>query len=259
LDVLIHEKDLLKAEELLLSRGYRAQFPDRDYRAAFLSYHGQYAFSHVQLGNWLDLHWSLASKGMAFPIQTWEVWSRLRHVTVAGRMVPTFADDDLALYLAAHGTKEGWSRLLWVCDFAQLLRKNRDIEWTDVLDRANRSYSSRSLLLAIFLASTLLDAPARPELVRKAHDKLAVRALAEQVRVRMLRTPSPTREIRAFLDGLNTHDRLRHRLWPLATILTTRTVGDHDAMPLPKPLWGIYYLTRPFRLASKVLVEKLLR
>src|SRR5215831_18409438 len=64
LDVLIRKGDLLKAEELLLSCGYRAQIPDRDYRAAFLSYQGQYAFCHVQAGNWLDLHWSLATKGM---------------------------------------------------------------------------------------------------------------------------------------------------------------------------------------------------
>src|SRR5262245_18624512 len=156
LDVLIHKRDLLKAEELLLSCGYRAQFSDRDYRAAFLSYQGQYAFCHVQARNWLDLHWSLASKGMAFPLQSEEVWSRLGHITIAGRTVPTFTHDDLALYLAAHGTKDGWRRLLWVCDFARLLRRHRDLDWPVVLDRARRSHSSRPLLLAVLLASTLL-------------------------------------------------------------------------------------------------------
>ena len=27
---------------------------------------------------------------------------------------------DLALFLAAHGTKKGWRSLIWVCDFAEL-------------------------------------------------------------------------------------------------------------------------------------------
>jgi hypothetical protein len=58
-------------------------------------------------------------------------------------------------------------------------------------------------------------------------------------------------ELEEFIGGLNTHDQLRHRLWPVATLLTTRTVGDYQAMPLPKSLWQFYYLTRPFRLASK--------
>ena len=64
---------------------------------------------------------------------------------------------------------------------------------------------------------------------------------------------APQGELSEFLDSLNTHDLLRHRLWPVVTLLTTRTVGDYQAMPLPKSLWGIYYLTRPFRLAGKVV------
>jgi hypothetical protein len=64
--------------------------------------------------------------------------------------------------------------------------------------------------------------------------------------------PHEKEKFREFLNGMNTHDRLRHRLWPLATLLSTRTVGDYESMPLPRAFWGIYYLTRPFRLASKV-------
>ena len=113
-------------------------------------------------------------------------------------------------------------------------------------------------LLGILLASTLFDAPAPADLIDEARGSPAVRALAEEARLRMLRTASPPGQMGEFLDSLNTHDRLRHRLWPLVTLLITRTVGDHQAMPLPKPLWGIYYLTRPFRLAGKVVVEKVI-
>ena len=108
----------------------------------------------------VDLHWRLSSKGVAFPLQLAEIWSKLEKVTIAGRTVLTLAHDDLALFLAAHGTKEGWRSLIWVCDFAEFLRKYQDIDWVAVLDRAQRSHSSRPLLLAIFLASDLLGAKA---------------------------------------------------------------------------------------------------
>jgi hypothetical protein len=254
LDIIVREVDLSKAENILIARGYQADFAeaDRDYRSAFLDYQGQFAFRHGRMRTSVDLHWQLSRNGMAFPLHSGEIWSRLGQVTIAGRTVLTLAQEDLALYLAAHGTKEGWRSLIWVCDFAGLLRKCQDIDWTEILDRAHQSHSARPLLLAILLASTLLDAPAPKELIDKAHSNSAVRALAEEARLRMLR-PAPQGELREFLDMLNTRDRLWHKLWPVATLLTTRTVGDHQAMPLPKPLWGIYYFTRPFRLAGKAV------
>jgi hypothetical protein len=252
LDLIVREADVSKAEDILTACGYQADFPDRDYRSAFLSYQGQYAFRHSNTRISVDLHWRLSGKGLAFPLQIAEIWSRLKKVTIGGRTIQTLGNDDLALFLAAHGTKEGWRSLIWVCDFAEFLRKYQNIDWVTLLDRAQRSHSSRPLLLAIALASALLDAPAPAPLIDRAWKNSAVRALAEEAKLRMLRVV-PEEELVEFLNSLSTHDRLRHRLWPVMTLLTTRTVSDYRAMPLPKPLWGIYYLTRPFRLTAKAL------
>jgi hypothetical protein len=250
LDLLIGGQDLAKAEDILLACGYTAQFPDRDYRTAFLSYHGQYAFRRGQSDLWVDLHWQFSGGGVVFPLRAAEVWPRLIEETLAGRTVPSLAHDDLALLLAAHGTKERWRRMLWLCDFAEFLRRYQDLDWIALLERAARSHSSRQLLLAIELAATMLDAPAPAELLDRARHSPAVQSLARRARERMLLTaPIGSWE---FRFGLNTHDKFLHRLLPIKALLTTRTVGDHQAMPLPKPLWGLYYLTRPFRLAAHV-------
>jgi Uncharacterised nucleotidyltransferase len=250
LDLLIRVQDLTKAEDLLLACGYTAQFPDRDYRTAFLRYQGQYAFRRGQSDHWIDLHWQFSQDGVVFPLRATEVWPRLIEETLVGRTVPGLAHDDLALLLAAHGTKEGWRRLQWLCDFAEFLRRHQDLDWTAILERTARSHSSRQLLLAVELAATMLDAPAPAELLEQAHDSRAVQSLARRAREGMLLTaPKGSWE---FRFGLDTHDKLSHRLLPIAALLTTRTVGDHEAMPLPKSLWGLYYLTRPFRLAAQV-------
>ena len=251
LDLLIDEADLCRAENILAALGYQADFLNKDYRSAFVGYQGQYAFRHSKTGIAIDLHWRLSSKGVAFPIQSTEIWFRLKQVTIAGRTVQSLAHDDLALFLAAHGTKEGWRSLGWLCDFAELLRNDHDLDWAAILERAQQSYCSRMLLLAMFLASTLLDAPAPVHLVDKARSSSAVRALAQKAQFTMLRTGRRQGELGELLNGINMYDRFWHSLWPIATILTTRTIGDYQAMPLPKSLWGIYYLTRPFRLASK--------
>src|SRR5262249_5564554 len=174
----------------------------------------------------VDLHWRLSSKGVEFPLYSEDVWPRLGQVTIAGRTVPTLAQDQLALFLAGHGTKEGWRKLIWLCDFAEFLRNCHDINVPALLDRAHRSHCSRPLLLAILLAVTLLDAPAPVELVHQARNNSAVRSLAEKAQIRMLRTYPPT-ELGEFLNSLDTHDRLVQRLRSIAALVTTRTVGDH--------------------------------
>jgi hypothetical protein len=251
LDLLIRVQDLTKAEDTLLANGYTAQFPDRDYRTAFLSYFGQYAFRRGQSDLWVDLHWQFSGDGVVFPLRAAEVWPRLIEETIAGRTVPSLARDDQALFLAAHGTKEGWRNLLWLCDFAEFLRRYQDLDWIALLERAARSHSSRQLLLAVDLAATMLDAPAPAELFQKARNSSAVQSLARRARERMLLT-APRGSWEEFRFGLNTHDKWLHRLLPIKAFLTTRTVGDHRAMPLPKSLWGLYYLTRPFRLAGHI-------
>jgi hypothetical protein len=249
LDLLIRVQDLAKAEDILLDCGYTAQFPDRDFRTAFLSYHGQYAFRRGQSDLWVDLHWQFSGGGVVLPLRAAEVWPRLIEEAIAGRTVPSLAHDDLALLLAAHGTKERWRRMLWLCDFAEFLRHYQDLDWIAILERAARSHSSRQLLLAVELAATMLDAPAPAELLDQARNSSAVQSLARRARERMLMTAPESWE---FRFGLNTHDKFLHRLLPIKALLTTRTVGDHQAMPLPKSLWGLYYLTRPFRLAAHV-------
>jgi hypothetical protein len=120
------------------------------------------------------------------------------------------------------------------------------------LHRAEQSKCSRSLLLATILASTLLDAPTPPELIDKAQKNVAVQRMAERTKIRLLRSV-PEGELSQFLYGPATYDRFRDKLLPIAALLTRRTVGDHHAMPVPKPLWGVYYLTRQFRLAAKAI------
>jgi Uncharacterised nucleotidyltransferase len=250
LDLLIGVQDLTKAEDMLLAGGYTAQFPDRDYRTAFLGYQGQYAFRRGQSDLWVDLHWQFSQDGVVFPLRAAEVWPRLIEETVAGRTVPSLAHDDLALFLAAHGTKEGWRNLMWLCDFAEFLRRYQDLDWLAILERAARSHSSRQLLLAIELAATMLDAPVPAELLNQARNSSAVQSLAWRAREGMLLTAA--KGSWEFRFGLNTHDKWLHRLLPIKAFLMTRTVGDHQAMPLPKSLWGLYYLTRPFRLVGHV-------
>lgn len=249
LDILVHEEDEARAERILASAGYKPAVADRNFRSAFLDYHGQHSFFSTRTGITIDLHWRLSGRSTVYPFES-AFWRGLAPVTIGRREIATFAPADLALFLAAHGTKEGWARLKWVSDFARLLSTQHDLDWGEIFERARRFGCLRALLLAVKSANELLNAPAPLELLSMAQNDPAVRSLANDVRQTMLRA-GPCDELAEFVRGLEAQDKFSSRLARVAAFLTTRTVGDHEAMPLPRPLWGLYYVTRPFRLALK--------
>ena len=246
LDFLVNAADVNKSETLLVNAGYDPTCADEDFRSTFLGYQCEYTYRHRRTGIILDLHWRLPAKGGD------EIWSRLTSQPIFGRLVPTFGRDDLILFLAVHGTKDGWSCLKHVCDFTEALRTYGDIDWTTIVAMAKQSRSIRPLLLAILLASRLLDAPVPKDLLRKAQKNSALTALAVAAEARFLVSTAPG-ELWWFLKDLSAQDSLGDRLRPMMTLVTTRTVGDYIALPLPSALWGLYYVTRPFRLAGKAL------
>jgi hypothetical protein len=247
LDILVRPADLDRAETVLQACGYDAVMGDRSYRSAFLGYHGQYTFTGPA-GAVIDLHWRLSGKGVTFPLLADEVWPELRDLVLERRNLQTFSENHMVLFLAAHGTKEHWSRLKWLCDFAEFVRHHRGIDWTWVSERAERSGCSRALLLPTLLAAEWLDAPVPSDLLERARCNEAIHTLARQVQASLTRVGAEGQD-EEFLRTLTAEERLMRRVVRVGTHLTTRTVGDHRAMPLPRALWPAYYGTRVFRLA----------
>ena len=102
------------------------------------------------------------------------------------------------------------------------------------------------------MARELLETPVPEALRGLLESNGRVRALAAKL----------TRGLKEGLRGLSEQEnfsdlhlceRRLDKLWGAMTLALTRTSGDYDAMKLPRILWPVYYVTRPFRLAAKAL------
>jgi hypothetical protein len=254
IDLIVHETDVRAAEDALESCGYRAAQGNREYRQAFLGYQRQYMFKDSNTVLAIDLHWDFTSKSVPFPLQTSEIWNALSSVPIADRSVPVFGREQLAIFLAGHGAKEGWRSLVWVCDFAAFHQKQPDLNWNGLWERLNQKNRGRPILLGLCLAAELLGITVDTKLLRQARRDPKVLKLAELAIARMIHPTNaevPNRGIESLgLDLCETWFEKLNVLWALAF---TRTTGDCESLPLPRPLWRIYHLTRPFRLAGKLL------
>jgi Uncharacterised nucleotidyltransferase len=248
LDILVRPAALIRARETLIAHGYRPNCADP--HAVQSPVFQAYEQTFVAAGGiaLLDLHWHI----LPHYINSQDVeslWGRARHIELHGRPLSTFATEDLLLFLCVHGAKHGWPLLSWICDLAGLIHRNPKLDWQALMARAQAARSRRSLLLGLRLAHDLMNAEIPPEFSAAVRADPAVKRLARLAIRAMLRNQGDraglAQGIIIPLQSIETaHDKFRY----LARRALTPTLEDWDAMPLPAPLFPLYYLTRPFRL-----------
>jgi hypothetical protein len=251
IDLIVPAADVDAAEDVLHTLGYRSAQGDRRFRRAFLSHQRQYAFVHADRAT-IDLHWDFTADHVPFPLGAGETWTSLEEIMIGHHRLAAIGGADLALLLAGHGTKEGWRSLGWVCDFALLLRDRHDLDWTTIHRRARARGCGDCVLLACAMAERLLAVAVPDALALLVRENLRVDALASAL-VAGLRRDLPGAGQRHNLADLDLCDSRWDRLVASLRIGLTPTVSDYHAMPLPPPLWPLYRVTRPFRLAFKVV------
>lgn len=256
-DLLLHRTDIERATDLLTTDGYAPlrRLTDgqekhwHDDQLGFELYHEERKVL-------LELHWALLNRTLTFRLPLHDVWMRAEEVSMGTARVHVLAPEDLLLYLCAHGTKHHWSRLLWVCDVAQVLRHQPDADWKGIVQRAESIGSLRTLLLGVALAARWLDAPLSVELrSRIAQDEMVGRLITD-IEARWFGTKE--RDLRpaswaSFWFEARTRQRLRDNaalLLHYARLTVTPSEQDRAVLPLPTALRALYYLVRPVRLAS---------
>ncbi len=270
LDILVKKPDFLKAKDLLLSHGYHSTqkwFLTEAQRVAVMQYWGEYSLaSHDGRVN-VDLHQRLVA-GYLFTLSAdlEHFWERLEPVSLLDQTVLSFRAEETLLYLCIHGTKSFWERLSWICDLAELIRTQQDLDWEQLLEQAQTLGCQRMLLLGCFLASDLLGTKFPEEIRSKIDADAQIKSLASRVAQRLRgETKYPSQEkytFASFIFHVKAMERLEDQfryslkcfvdrsLYPLRRIFKPNAC-DREFFPLPRSLYSLYYLIRPIRLVRK--------
>jgi hypothetical protein len=273
LDLLIHPQDLVRVKPLLAAQGYDTLAVDDAQEAANLWSDSERDFVRQDGKVVLDLHWRITPRFFPFELPVEELWERRQSLSLLGTTVSTLAPEDLLLALCAHGAKECWGKLKWICDVAELIRAYPNLDWDRVLTQAKQLHSQRMLLLGVGLAWQLLGVRV-PETVlaaiqidgasailpwvdrasRTAGGNSALPALMQQVCSYLFGLqPGQSRQLSPTLFRLRVRDRISDRVQYFVWRLFVPNVRDRRLIVLPKPLTFLYYLLRPLRLLGEKL------
>ena len=253
LDILVHEQDVLRAKDLLITKGYRPQFRLTERQlSAILQSDNELAFTREDGASVVDLQWRFRPEYFSFPLDMQSVWERVRPFSFMGKNVLTLSPEDLLLFLCVHGTKHIWGGLSLICDLARFVQVNRETtDWDQLLTQARRVRSERMLFLGLFLGSDLLGARLPDEVWRRVRADLEVEALALRVRRNLFQSEEKAGIPEHTMFHLRSRESLRDRINYCLRFAATPTERDLALLPFPKALSSLYYALRPFRLLTK--------
>jgi hypothetical protein len=125
LDVLIHEEDLSRTKDILVSQGFVPE-PDKTYRDESDQREFGYnlAFIAPQRAFTLEIHWAFTSEYLPFPVDLGYLSKRLEPFVLEGTRVKNIAPEELLLILCVHASKHCWDSLNMVADVAALMQGN---------------------------------------------------------------------------------------------------------------------------------------
>jgi hypothetical protein len=259
LDILIHKRDLLRIKDLLISQGFRLLSPWPSKKdAIFLQC--EHSFIHEPAGVLVDLHWAIEPLQYSFAPAPEAIWQRIEPVSLEGREIMTLSPRDLLICLCIHGARHGWERLDMICDLAEFLYADQEMDWVEIMRQSPNHGCERMISLGFFLANHVLGANLPEGAEQALEANKAVNSLAGDVCRRLFWRPNAGDGIfegRYFY--VRTMDRLMDKITHYYRQLVTPTSLEWTLVPLPSSLFFLYYFLRPLRLAAKYIVEPLRR
>jgi Uncharacterised nucleotidyltransferase len=255
LDLLVRPRDFGRCRSLLLESGYAPMHDGAKRTPTAVSRRSECdeSFVHAGKGILVELHWAATPPYFSFPLSTEALFERRVRVEVPELSALAPCPEDLLLLLAVNGTKDTWARLETIVALAALVRRHPQLAWTAALDRAAELNARRMVHVGLLLARHLLGAIVPDAVMRGVDRDPAAAALAEHAILRLDREDGggPIGFLPRSLFILRSRERLNDRLRFCALRALTPTRLDAAALPLPDPLWPVYYLVRPWRLLRR--------
>ena len=160
LDLLVSRLDLGKVKVLLKSEGWAASYAltPRQERA-HLKRTCELGFDLPDGRVYLDVHWRFAADYLGGGPDAGLALARRRRVNMGNATAPSLDPEDMLLVLCVNGAFHLWSKLLMVCDVAELVQTHQGWDWPWIVERARAQGLLRMLLLGLSLAAELVEAP----------------------------------------------------------------------------------------------------
>lgn len=156
IDLLVRQRDIRRATELLMASGYQAVVSLGAVDAGRIP--GQYLFFKTDSKLLVELHNDLTLRYFPRPLLIEDFFARQIRVSLDAREIPAPSVEDHLVLVCVHGTKHFWERLSWIADVAGLVSRQPNMDWELTASSARSVEAEHLLHTGLLLATGVLHA-----------------------------------------------------------------------------------------------------
>jgi hypothetical protein len=179
LDLLVRQRDIRRATELMTAAGYESRVPSSAIDAGKIP--GQYLFFRPDRKLIVELHNDHTLRYFPRRLPLERCFERQIRVRLDAQLAPALSVEDELVLISIHGAKHFWERLLWIADVAALVSRQRGIDWERVTRSAREVGGERMLHTGLRLAVNLLKIDLPDQVMALVQRDMAAARLAEQI------------------------------------------------------------------------------
>jgi hypothetical protein len=257
LDFAVLQRDIFRAQAILLREGYRAQFGEVAPGEGAKPTLSEYQYIRREGNVVVELQTETTLRYFPHPLDFEAMGGRLEQISLAGQEAFTFSAEDTLLLLSVHGAKHFWERLLWIADIAEIIQVKGGVNFERAFARAEELRAGRMLRMALYVASAMLGAPLPDGVEKKIQADSAVRKLGERIRARFsLNAEAPLTVFERFHFRAMSRDKLWQGIPYALRLATSPANPDRADLPLPGWLSGVRRFLRPLLLTKRYGVRR---
>jgi hypothetical protein len=254
IDLFVRPQDVGRIKNAVRELGYTERVPipqaaEEDYAASGY----ECSFDSSAGRGLLEVQWALQPRFYAVDFDMDGLFGRAESATIGGRRVKTPSAEDLLLVLSVHAAKHVWGRLIWLCDIAQIAKREK-LNWGWVQSRARGFGIERILHVTLLLANQLLGMKIPLPIEAAVRADPDSQEFADEVARNMARGVSyDVEQISYFHLMMRLRERRADRWRFLVRLAFTPGLGEWEAVRLPKVLFPLYRVVRLARLAARMV------
>jgi hypothetical protein len=252
MDLFVRTRDVMRIKSAVQDLGYTPRVPipadaERDYIASGY----ECTFDSFAGKNLLELQWALQPRFYAVDFDMGGLFERAVNVAVAGRSVETPSPEDLVLVLSVHAAKHVWGRLIWLCDIAQIVQREK-LNWNWIRSQVRGLGIERILHVTLLLAKRLLGTVIPSPMENAVAADYAAQVFAKEIALSVAAGVTyQEQQVSYFRLMIGLRERRIDRLRFLTRLMFTPGPGEWEAIRLPKSLFPLYRIVRLGRLAAR--------
>jgi hypothetical protein len=204
------------------------------------------------------LHWELISIGYSFTPPSSALWQRAVSTQLGTKPIWTLGPEDSLIFGCIHAAKHGWSKLSFLVDITQLIRRHPNLDWEFIASNSVAHGAKGFVGISLHLAQSLLEADIPNEAVTNLYNEPRFQLVAKSAESSLFPRgnrpttvavwPPPWHEL-YFKAMCRTWDKAKF----LHDVILRPTPLEWRLLKLPLALSPLYYAVRPLRLIWRQL------